>query len=75
MSKTKKVFRVLALIFANICLVLGAVFILFTILDNYNPLLHFLSPDFLLTKYIKEIIILSSMALGICTLVACWKKK
>lgn len=75
MTKTKKFFRGLALILANICLVLGGVYVLFAILDGFNPLLHFLSEDFMLTKYLDEVIIGCAMALGICTIAAVWKKK
>lgn len=75
MSKTKKVFRMLALILANVCLVLGGVYVLFTILDGFNPLLHFISPDFILTKYLDKILIGCGMALGLCSIVALWKTK
>ncbi|MDO4564890.1 MAG: hypothetical protein Q4C04_04680 [Clostridia bacterium] len=75
MTKTKRVFRMLAMIFANALLVIGGVYILFTILDHFNPLLHFISDDFFLTVYIEEVLIGLGIALGVCSIVALWRRR
>lgn len=40
-EKAKKILNVIPQIIANVTIVLSAVYILFYILDGYNPMLHF----------------------------------
>ncbi|MDO4543303.1 MAG: hypothetical protein Q4C01_02015 [Clostridia bacterium] len=75
MPQYKRVFRTLSLIFANMLIVLGCVYILFAILDVYNPLLHFLSDSFFLTMYLEEVMIGLGLALAICSIVSLWRTK
>ena len=64
-EKAKKILNVIPQIIANVTIVLSAVYILFYILDGYNPMLHFLGEQVFLTRYLDIIIAGLGLLLGI----------
>lgn len=73
-GSTKKFIKVLAVILANVCIVLGALFIMFTILDSYNPNLMFID-GLGFTRHLDIILAACSMVFGILALSLFMAKK
>lgn len=69
----KKILNVIPQIIANVTIVLSAVYILFYILDDFNPMLHFLGDQVFLTKYLDIILAGLGLVLGILFIVCTWK--
>ncbi|MCL2695417.1 MAG: hypothetical protein FWE69_03720 [Clostridiales bacterium] len=65
----KKNLRIVSQILLHATVVLSAVYILFYILDNYNPMLHFLAK----LPAIDFIIAILALAAGVVTIVA-WEQ-
>ena len=72
-EKAKQILNVIPQIIANVTIVLSAVYILFYILDGYNPMLHFLGEQVFLTRYLDIIIAGLGLLLGILFIVCTWK--
>ena len=72
-NTAKKILNVIPQIVANVTIVLSAVYILFYILDGYNPMLHFLGDQVFLTKYLDIILACLGLLLGILFIVCTWK--
>lgn len=70
---TRKILNVIPQIIANVTIVLSAVYILFYILDDFNPMLHFLGDQVFLTKYLDIILAGLGLVLGILFIVCTWK--
>ncbi len=76
MKKKKSVPRwlqIVSTIIANASIVLAVVYILFYILDGFNPMLHFLGEQVLVTRYLDVIIAALALILGILFLICTWK--
>ena len=76
MKKKKSVPRWLQIastIVANAAIVLAVVYILFYILDGFNPMLHFLGEQVFVTKYLDVIIAALALVLGVLFLICTWK--
>ncbi|MBQ6146468.1 MAG: hypothetical protein IJI82_05500 [Clostridia bacterium] len=76
MKKKKSVPRwlqVVSTIVANAAIVLSVVYILFYILDGFNPMLHFLGEQVLVSRYLDVIIAALALILGVLFLVCTWK--
>lgn len=76
MKKKKSVPRWLQItstIFANAAIVLSIIYIVFYILDGFNPMLHFLGEQVFVTKYLDVIIAALALILGILFLICTWK--
>lgn len=75
MKKSKTVPRWLQIastVIANAAIVTSIVFIVFYILDKFNPMLHFLDQVFL-SRYLDVIVASLALLLGILFLVCTWK--
>lgn len=75
MKKSKTVPRwlqIVSTIIANAAIVTSIVFIVFYILDKFNPMLHFLDQVFL-SRYLDVIVASLALLLGILFLVCTWK--
>lgn len=70
---TRKILNVIPQIIANVTIVLSAAYILFYILDDFNPMLHFLGEQVFLTKYLDIILACLGLLLGILFIVCTWK--
>ena len=72
-KKSQKLLNLIPQIIANAVIVLSAVYILFYILDGFNPMLHFLGDQVFLTKYLDIIIAVLALVLGVLFIVCTWK--
>jgi len=66
-------FQIVSTVVANTAIVLSVVYILFYILDGFNPMLHFLGDQVFVTKYLDVIIAALALLLGIFFLICTWK--
>ena len=76
MKKKKSVPRWLQIastIIANAAIVCAVVYIVFYILDRFNPMLHFISDQILVTQYLDVIIAALALILGVLLLICTWK--
>lgn len=76
MKKKKSVPRWLQIastIIANAAIVCSIVYIVFYILDRFNPMLHFLSDQIIVSQYLDVIIAGLALVLGVLFLVCTWK--
>ena len=76
MKKKKSVPRwlqIVSTIIANAAIVLAIIYIVFYILDGYNPMLHFLGEQVFVTRYLDVIIAALALLLGILFLICTWK--
>lgn len=76
MSKKKNVPRWLQIastVVANAAIVLSVVYIVFYILDLFNPMLHFLGEQVAVSKYLDVIVAALALILGVLFLVCTWK--
>ncbi len=76
MKKKKSVPRWLQIastIIANAAIVLSVIYILFYILDGFNPMLHFLGEQVIVSRYLDVIIAALALILGILFLICTWK--
>ena len=76
MKKKKSVPRwlqIVSTIVANAAIVLSIIYIVFYILDGFNPMLHFLGEQVFVTKYLDVIIAALALVLGILFLICTWK--
>lgn len=76
MKKKKSVPRWLQIastIIANAAIVCAVVYIVFYILDRFNPMLHFISDQILVTQYLDLIIAALALILGVLFLICTWK--
>ena len=76
MKKKKSVPRwlqVASTIIANAAIVLSVVYIVFYILDRFNPMLHFLGEQVVVTRYLDVIIAALALLLGVLFLICTWK--
>ncbi len=65
--------QIVSTIIANVAIVCAVVYIVFYILDRFNPMLHFLSDQILVTQYLDIIIAALALLLGILFLICTWK--
>ncbi len=65
--------RVFSTVIANAAIVLSIVYILFYILDGFNPMLHFLGEQVFVSRYLDVIIAGLALLLGILFLICTWK--
>lgn len=76
MKKKKSVPRwlqIVSTIIANAAIVLSIIYIVFYILDGFNPMLHFLGEQVFVTRYLDVIIAGIALLLGILFLICTWK--
>lgn len=76
MKKKKSVPRwlqIVSTIVANAAIVLSVVYIVFYILDGFNPMLHFLGEQVIVSKYLDVIIAALALTLGVLFLICTWK--
>ena len=76
MKKNKSVPRwlqILSTIIANAAIVLSVVYIVFYILDGFNPMLHFLGEQVIVSRYLDVIIAALALILGVLFLICTWK--
>ena len=76
MKKKKSVPRwlqIVSTIVANSCIVLSVIYIVFYILDGFNPMLHFLGEQVLVSKYLDVTIASLALILGVLFLICTWK--
>ena len=76
MKKKKTVPRwlqIVSTIIANAAIVLSIVYIVFYILDRFNPMLHFLGEQVFVSRYLDVIIAALGLILGILFLICTWK--
>ncbi len=76
MKKKKSVPRWLQIastIIANAAIVLSVIYIVFYILDGFNPMLHFLGEQVFVSRYLDVIIAALALVLGILFLICTWK--
>ena len=76
MKKKKSVPRwlqIVSSIIANAAIVLSIIYIVFYILDGFNPMLHFLGEQVFVTRYLDVIIAALALLLGILFLICTWK--
>lgn len=76
MKKKKSVpgwLKVISTVIANAAIVLSVVYILFYILDGFNPMLHFLGEQVIVSRYLDVIIAGLALVLGILFLICTWK--
>lgn len=72
-KSTKRKLLIIPMIIANAAIVLGAVFVLFYILDIFNPMFHFLDGHLWITRYLDIILAGLCMVLGILFIVCTWE--
>ena len=65
--------RILSTVIANAAIVLSVVYILFYILDGFNPMLHFLGEQVIVSRYLDVIIAGLALVLGVLFLICTWK--
>ena len=76
MKKKKSVPRwlqIVSTIIANAAIVASVVYIVFYILDRFNPMLHFLGEQIIVSQYLDVIIAGLALLLGILFLICTWK--
>ena len=76
MKKKKSVPRwlqIVSTIVANAAIVLSVIYIVFYILDGFNPMLHFLGEQVIVSKYLDVIIAGLALLLGVLFLICTWK--
>ena len=76
MKKKKSVPRwlqIVSTIVANSAIVLSIVYIVFYILDGFNPMLHFLGEQVFVSRYLDVIIAALALILGVLFLICTWK--
>lgn len=76
MSKKKTVpywLQIVSTVVANAAIVLSIVYIVFYILDGFNPMLHFLGEQVIVSKYLDVIIASLALILGVLFLICTWK--
>ena len=76
MSKKKTVpywLQIVSTVVANAAIVLSIVYIVFYILDGFNPMLHFLGEQVIVSKYLDVIIASIALILGVLFLICTWK--
>ncbi len=76
MKKKKSVPRwlqVVSTIIANAAIVCSVVYIVFYILDRFNPMLHFISEQVIVTQYLDVIMAALALILGVLFLICTWK--
>lgn len=66
-------FQILSTVVANAAIVLSVVYILFYILDGFNPMLHFLGEQVVITRYLDVIIAGLALILGVFFIICTWK--
>lgn len=66
-------FQILSTVVANAAIVLSVVYILFYILDDFNPMLHFLGEQVVVTRYLDVIIAGLALILGVFFIICTWK--
>ena len=67
-------FQILSTVVANAAIVLSVVYILFYILDGFNPMLHFLGEQVVVTRYLDVIIAGLALILGVFFIICTWKQ-
>ena len=75
MSKKKSVPRWLQIastIVANAAIVLPVIYIVCYILDRFNPMLHFLGEQVVVSRYLDVIIAALALILGVLFLICTW---
>lgn len=72
-KSTKRKLLIFPMIIANAAIVLGAVYILFYILDIFNPMFHFLDGHIWITAYLDVIVAGLCMLLGIFFIICTWE--
>lgn len=65
--------QIVSTVIANASIVLSIVYILFYILDGFNPMLHFLGEQVFITRYLDVIIAGLALALGVLFIICTWK--
>ena len=65
--------QIVSTIIANAAIVLSIIYIVFYILDGFNPMLHFLGEQVFVTRYLDVIIAGIALLLGILFLICTWK--
>ena len=65
--------QIVSTIIANAAIVLSVVYILFYILDGFNPMLHFLGEQVIVSRYLDVIIAALALMLGVLFLICTWK--
>lgn len=65
--------QIVSTIVANAAIVLSVVYILFYILDGFNPMLHFLGEQVIVSRYLDVIIAALALVLGVLFLICTWK--
>lgn len=65
--------QVVSTIIANAAIVFSVVYIVFYILDGFNPMLHFLGEQVYVTKFLDVIIAALALVLGVLFLICTWK--
>ena len=65
--------QIVSTIIANAAIVLSVVYILFYILDGFNPMLHFLGEQVIVSRYLDVIIAALALILGVLFLICTWK--
>lgn len=76
MKKKKSVPRwlqIVSTIVANSAIVLSVVYIVFYILDRFNPMLKFLGDQVFVSRYLDVIIAALALILGVLFLICTWK--
>lgn len=76
MKKKKSVPRwlqIVSTIVANSAIVLSIVYIVFYILDGFNPMLHFLGDQVVVSRYLDVIVAALALILGVLFLICTWK--
>lgn len=65
--------QIVSTVVANAAIVLSIVYIVFYILDGFNPMLHFLGEQVIVSKYLDVIIASLALILGVLFLICTWK--
>ena len=65
--------QIASTIVANAAIVCSVVYITFYILDRFNPMLHFLGEQVLISRYLDFIIAALALILGVLFLICTWK--
>ncbi len=65
--------QIVSTMIANAAIVLAVVYIVFYILDGFNPMLHFLGEQVIVSKYLDVIIAGLALVLGVLFLICTWK--
>ena len=65
--------QIVSTIVANAAIVLSVVYILFYVLDGFNPMLHFLGEQVIVSRYLDVIIAALALVLGVLFLICTWK--